>query len=104
MKPWLLALCFVFAFPGQTAQPPAWQPSPGHTQVPIWLGTVPDEQPAAGPEITAKAKTLVAGRTWDYVEKRVATYDDGLLANGKQHGRCSGRVSGRRLSDSGHRS
>jgi acetyl esterase/lipase len=25
-----------------SAQEPGWQPSPGHTQVPIWPGTVPD--------------------------------------------------------------
>ena len=32
------------------AQKPVWQPSPGHTQVPIWPGSVPDPQPTAGPE------------------------------------------------------
>jgi gamma-glutamyltranspeptidase / glutathione hydrolase len=31
MKPLLLALCLVVAFPGQTAPLPAWQPAPGHT-------------------------------------------------------------------------
>src|SRR5260370_7044797 len=35
MKPLLFALCVVFAFGGLRAQTPAWQPSPGHTQVPI---------------------------------------------------------------------
>ena len=50
MKPLLFAFCFVFAFGGLSAQTPVWQPSPGHTQVPIWPGTPPDAQPVAGPE------------------------------------------------------
>ena len=51
MKPLLFALCFVFACGGLSArQTPTWQPSPGHTQVPIWPGTPPDAQPVAGPE------------------------------------------------------
>jgi acetyl esterase/lipase len=64
MKPWLSALCVVFAFGGMSAQTPAWQPSPGHTQVPIWPGRVPDPQPVAGPEVakTTGKEFLVAGR------------------------------------------
>jgi len=50
MKPALFALCVVFAFGDLSAQTPGWQPAPGHTQVPIWPGAVPDAQPAAGPE------------------------------------------------------
>src|SRR6266850_3930403 len=50
MKPLLFALCVVFALGGLSAQTPGWQPSPGHTQVPIWPGAVPDQQPVAGPE------------------------------------------------------
>jgi acetyl esterase/lipase len=47
-----------------------WQPSPGHTQVPIWPGAVPDAQPVAGPENDTKTeeKSLVAGKPWVYVE------------------------------------
>jgi hypothetical protein len=64
MKPLLCALCVVFAFGGLSAQTPAWQPSPGHTQVPIWPGRVPDPQPVAGPEVakTTGKEFLVAGR------------------------------------------
>jgi hypothetical protein len=51
MKPLLLALCALFAFSGLSAQTPFWQPSPGHTQVPIWPGAVPDPQLVAGPEV-----------------------------------------------------
>jgi acetyl esterase/lipase len=70
MKPLLLALCVVFAFGGLSAQTPAWQPSPGHTQIPIWPGTAPDTQPAAKLHVeTAKpAESLVAGKPWVYVE------------------------------------
>jgi acetyl esterase/lipase len=32
------------------AEPAVWQPSPGHTQVPIWPGAPPDEQTVPGPE------------------------------------------------------
>jgi len=38
-----------FAF---IAQAQEWQPSPGHTQLPIWPGAVPDAVPVAGPEYT----------------------------------------------------
>jgi len=65
MKLLIFALCVVFAFGGLSAQTPAWQPSPGHTQVPIWPGAVPDAQPVAGPEDTATVEDpLVAGRPW----------------------------------------
>ena len=44
MRPSIFALCAVFASSGLLAQKPGWQPSPGHTQVPIWPGTPPDAQ------------------------------------------------------------
>jgi len=70
MKPLIFALCVVFAFGDLRAQTPAWQPSPGHTQVPIWPAAVPDAQPVPGPENTATdTKDLVAGRPWIYVGK-----------------------------------
>jgi acetyl esterase/lipase len=68
-KPLLLALCVVFACGGLRAQAPVWQPSPGHTQIPIWPGAVPDAQPAPGPEDMVIVKDhLVAGKTWLWVE------------------------------------
>jgi len=53
---------------GQTS---AWQPSAGHTQVPIWPGVAPHAQAVAGPEIatTRENDNLVAGRPWTYVER-----------------------------------
>jgi acetyl esterase/lipase len=66
MRPLLFAVCVVFmsALSGPSAQTPAWQPSPGHTQMPIWPGVVPDAQPVAGPEVakTTGKEFLVAGR------------------------------------------
>src|SRR5260370_26767017 len=67
----VVALCVVFSFGGVSAQTPAWQPSPGHTQVPIWPGAVPDAQPVVEPEVTKTTgkESLVAGRPWIYVER-----------------------------------
>jgi acetyl esterase/lipase len=64
MKPLLLAVCILFAPCGLSAQTTAWQASPGHTQVPIWPGAVPDAQPVAGPEVakTTGKEFLVAGK------------------------------------------
>ena len=65
MKPFIFALCVVFAFSASRAQQAGWQPSPGHTQIPIWPGATPDPQPVAGPEVvdTSSGKDgLIAGR------------------------------------------
>ena len=64
MKPLTIALCVVFAFGALTAQTPGWQPSPGHTQVPIWPGAVPDAQRAAGPEVSKSSgkDELIGGK------------------------------------------
>jgi acetyl esterase/lipase len=63
MKLSIFALSIVFAFGGSLgAQTPTWQPSPGHTQVPIWPAAAPDSQPAAGPETTTTSVELIAGK------------------------------------------
>ena len=55
------------------AQTP-WQPSPGHTQIPIWPGAVPDARPRVGREVSGTvvdasgAKRLVGGKPWVYVD------------------------------------
>ena len=69
MKPLLFAFFAVIAFGGATAQAGPWQPSPGHTQVPIWPEAAPDARPGAGPEdeAAATAESLVAGKPWVYV-------------------------------------
>ncbi|MHB1958613.1 MAG: alpha/beta hydrolase [Acidobacteriaceae bacterium] len=69
MKSLIFSICVLFAFGRMRAQTPAWQPSPGHTQMPIWPGAAPDVQPVAGPETTVTdSKDLVAGRPWLAVE------------------------------------
>lgn len=68
LKSLAFAVCIVIACGGQSAQKPSWQPSPGHAQVPIWPGAVPDAQPITGPETVAtNTEHLVAGRPWIYV-------------------------------------
>ncbi len=57
------------------AKQAAWQPSPGHTQVPIWPGVVPDARVLDGPEVAGPVvdakgnQHLVGGRPWVYVDK-----------------------------------
>jgi hypothetical protein len=63
MKPLILALCVVFPFSGLSAQTPAWQPSAGHTQVPIWPGAVPDAQLVAGREVFARPRPFGSPET-----------------------------------------
>src|ERR1700689_1267455 len=65
------ALCFLFAVGGLSAQTAVWQPSPGHTQIAIWQGAVPDAQPVAGPEFssTTGKEDLVAGKPYVYAER-----------------------------------
>src|SRR5215469_12559616 len=67
----IVALYIVLTFGGLRAQTSPWQPSPGHTQVPIWPGAIPDAQPITGPETsTVREKDhLVAGKPWVYVER-----------------------------------
>ncbi|HEY4978564.1 MAG TPA: alpha/beta hydrolase [Candidatus Acidoferrum sp.] len=70
MKPLLFSLCVVFAFGGLRAQTTAWEPSPGHMQVAIWPGAVPDALPAAKLRVerTEVGESLVAGRPWVQLE------------------------------------
>ena len=46
------------------AEQPAWQPPPGHTQVPIWPGNAPDAGPVADAEAAEVVARPVAGRPW----------------------------------------
>src|SRR5436853_7864117 len=67
MKSLIIALCVVVAFGSLGAQTSSWQPSPGHRQIPIWPGAVPDAQPTSDSESMATAPQPVAGRPWAYV-------------------------------------
>lgn len=69
MNKLLIALCVLLAATTLHAQNP-WQPSPGHIQIPIWPGAIPDPRPATSPE-TAEltgSHDLVAGKPWLAVE------------------------------------
>ena len=70
MKPLVFAICVLLAFDGLSAQTPAWQPSPGHTQIPIWPGLPPNAQRVSGAETTTTTSSdhLVAGRPWTYIQ------------------------------------
>ena len=105
MKPLLFALCVVFACCGQSAQKFVWQPSPGHTQIPIWPGAAPDPQQVAGPEFAKSSgkNDLIAGKQVVEIDNVYPANDDRLFAKGKEYRRCGRRFSWRRLSDSGHR-
>lgn len=70
-----VALALLFSFAGPGAAQAAWQPPPGHEQVPIWPDVIPDARPIEGPEESgtvvdaAGTPTLVAGKPWTYVRK-----------------------------------
>jgi len=66
----IFAVLILIARGGLSAQPHIWQPSPGHTQVPIWPGSVPDAQSVPGPEdVTTTGKgNLVAGKPYLWVK------------------------------------
>jgi len=69
MNSLVFSLCLVVSAAAFSAQESVWQPAPGHTQVGIWPGAVPDAQPDTGPEfvkITGKS-SLVAGEPWTMV-------------------------------------
>ena len=51
-----------------SAQTNVWQPSPGHTQIPIWPGAVPDAQPVTGPEFSSTSKGP-KGNQWTAVNR-----------------------------------
>jgi acetyl esterase/lipase len=63
MKHLFFAVCVLFASRGLTAQTTIWQPSSGHTQIPIWPGQAPDAQTASAPEEYLAGTGLgIAGR------------------------------------------
>lgn len=67
----IFVLCVMLVCGVLAAQQAVWQPSPGHRQVPIWPGAVPDALPVTGPETstTRDHDHLVAGKPWTYVER-----------------------------------
>jgi acetyl esterase/lipase len=62
MRYLIFTFCVLFTFGELRAETNVWQPSPGHTQIPIWPGAVPDAQPVPGPESYTTTTKLIAGR------------------------------------------
>jgi acetyl esterase/lipase len=52
-KPIFLLLLLALVCTDAQARPTVWQPTPGHVQVPIWPGKVPDALPHPKPEAVA---------------------------------------------------
>lgn len=64
MKLWIFVLCLLLACECAHAQTTVWQPSAGHTQIPLWPGTPPDAQPMPGAEkASTNPKSLIGGKT-----------------------------------------
>ena len=65
MKLLIFAISILIAAGRLRAQAPVWQPSPGHAQVPIWPGAVPDAAAVipSGPEtLESDPKDLIGGK------------------------------------------
>jgi len=66
----VIALWMVLASgtPTLSTQTNVWEPSSGHTQVPIWPGTAPDAKPVPGAEAVLSRKDwVVAGKPFVFV-------------------------------------
>src|SRR5215469_5404573 len=61
--PLLLAACLRISISAHS-QSTGWQPTPGHPQIPIWPGAIPDAAPVLGPEAVEVSKTneLIGGK------------------------------------------
>jgi acetyl esterase/lipase len=70
----LFILAFAGAAPLCAAAQTVWQPSRGHTQIPIWPGAAPGADPRKGPEVAGTVldsvdkPKLVGGKPWTYVD------------------------------------
>lgn len=62
MKLSLVPLLLLILCASAHANPAVWQPSAGHTQMPLWPGTPPDAKPVPGPEFTSTGKDLIGGK------------------------------------------
>ena len=68
MKSCLFAAYLALACGRVSAQTNIWQPTPGHSQAPIWPGAVPDAQPVPGPEaVLSNTDWVVAGKPFVFV-------------------------------------
>lgn len=63
MKLSMIALTLLLAAGNAYAQVTVWQPSAGHTQLPLWPGNAPDLQPVPGPENV----TITKNKTYEAI-------------------------------------
>lgn len=65
----IAALLIAIAAPAAGAQQ-QWQPAPGHTQLPLWPGVVPNAERTPSEEVatTRPGEHLVAGKPWTYIQ------------------------------------
>ncbi len=61
---WFVVLCVALTWGNLSAQKTVWEPSAGHTQMPIWPGAAPVPQPVKGPEFSKASgeNDLIAGK------------------------------------------
>jgi hypothetical protein len=71
----IIALVLVAGESQLSAAQNPWQPTAGHTQIPLWPGGAPHARPVDGPEVAATVvdrtgtKKLVGRRPWIYVDR-----------------------------------
>ena len=71
----IIALILAAGEPQVSAAQAPWQPTAGHTQIPLWPGGAPRARPVDGPEIAGTVvdstgnKKLVGGRPWIFVAR-----------------------------------
>lgn len=63
----MVALCVAVAFCSASARANPWQPSPGHTQLALWPGPVPDAPRGATTAETMDSGRLVAGKPFQWI-------------------------------------
>lgn len=68
MKSLIFAVCIFFTLACMSVQASPWQPSVGHTQIPLWPDKPPNSQSASGPEDEmTQRENLIAGKPWTEV-------------------------------------
>ena len=69
MKILVAAVCVAVASGVLGAQTSTWQPSAGHTQLPIWPGVAPGTRPSPDSETAGSTDKLVGGKPWTYISR-----------------------------------
>lgn len=71
----MLSLVLLAGVPQETIAQSAWQPAPGHTQIPLWPGTPPQSRQGVGAEAVHYAvdpgtgvRKLIGGEPYSYIE------------------------------------